>query len=42
MQKKIIADLSMKELEQMVERLGKKNLYKDIENIPEYIRKKVS
>ncbi len=42
MQKKMIADLSMKELEGMVERLGKKNLYKEVEKIPEYIRKKVS
>ena len=41
MQKKMIADLSMKELEGMVERLGKKNLYKEVEKIPEYIRKKV-
>ena len=42
MQKKMIADLSMKELEGMVERLSKKNLYKDLQNIPENIRKKVS
>ena len=41
MQKKMIAELSMKELEGMVERLGKKNLYKEVEKIPEYIRKKV-
>jgi len=41
MQKKMIAELSMKELEEMVQRLGKKNLYKEVEKIPEYIRKKV-
>ena len=41
MQKKMIAELSMKELEDMVQRLGKKNLYKEVEKIPEYIRKKV-
>ena len=41
MNKKIIAELSLHELDQMVEKLKKKNLYKDLQNIPENIRKKV-